>query len=116
MKRMIFALGLILGGCDGSAKDPDPVVTPTKIDPETAGSIRGKVRFNGTPPANLKLPVGSNAECAALHAGPAFDEAVLVKDGRLQNALVYVKSGLESYTFAWPTTPVRVANERCIYV
>jgi hypothetical protein len=116
MKRMIFALGLILGGCDGSAKDPDPVVTPTKIDPETAGSIRGKVRFNGTPPANLKLPVGSNAECAALHAGPAFDEAVLVKDGRLQNALVYVKSGLENHVFAWPKEPVRVANERCLYV
>jgi len=115
MRRTILALALILGGCDGSSKDPDPVVTPTKIDPETAGTIKGKIRFDGTPPANLKLPVGSNAECAALHAGPAFDEAVLVKDGRLQNALVYVKSGLENHVFAWPKEPVRVANERCLY-
>jgi len=114
MTRTILALALMLGGC-GDGSSPDPVVTPTKIDPETAGTIKGKVRFDGTPPANLKLPVSGNAECAALHAGPAFDEAVLVKDGRLQNALVYVKSGLENHVFAWPKEPVRVANERCIY-
>jgi plastocyanin len=116
MKRMILALALVVGGCDGSSKDADPVVTPTKIDPDTAGTVKGKVRFDGTPPANLKLPVGGNAECASLHSGPAYDEAVLVKDGRLQNALVYVKSGLENHVFAWPKEPVRVANERCIYV
>jgi hypothetical protein len=116
MRKPILALTLLLGACDGSSKDPDPVVTPTPIDPSTAGSIKGKVRFNGTPPANLKLPVNSNAECAALHAAPAFDEAVLVKDGRLQNALVYVKSGLENHVFAWPKEPVRVRNEGCLYV
>jgi hypothetical protein len=116
MKWTILALTLILGACDGGSKDPDPVVTPTVIDPATAGTLKGKVRFDGTPPANLKLPVASNPECAALHAGPAFDEAVLVKEGRLQNALVYVKSGLENHVFAWPKEPLRVANERCIYV
>ena len=116
MKRAILILTLILGGCDGGAKDVDPVVTPTKIDPETTGTLKGKVRFDGTPPANLKLPVGGNAECSALHSGPAFDEAVVVKDGRLQNVLVYVKSGLENHVFAWPKEPVRIANERCIYV
>jgi plastocyanin len=90
-------------------------VTPTVIDPATSGTIKGIVKFDGTPPANLKLPVGGNAECAALHAGPAFDEAVLVKNGRLVNALVYVKSGLETHVFAWPKDPVRIANEKCIY-
>jgi plastocyanin len=114
MTRTILALALLLGGCGGSS-DPDPVVTPTKIDPETTGTIKGRVKFDGTPPANLKLPVASNAECAALHAGPAFDEAVLVKDGKLQNAIVYVKSGLESHVFAWPKEPVRIANEKCVY-
>src|ERR1043165_1935539 len=104
MRRTILALTLVLAACDG-AKEPEPTVTPTRSDPETAGRIRGTVRFNGPPPANLKLPVGGNAECAALHAGPAFDEAVLVKDGRLQNALVYVKSGLEKHVFAWPKEP-----------
>jgi hypothetical protein len=115
MKRIALALILCFGACD-SPPPPEPVVVPTSIDMETAGTIKGKVAFDGTPPANLRLPVGGNAECAALHSGPAFDEAVLVKDGRLQNTLVYVKSGLENYVFAWPKEPVRVANENCIYV
>ena len=114
MRRALLLLALALG-CDGGSKDTDPVVTPTVIDPATAGTIKGVVKFDGTPPANLKLPVGGNAECAALHSGPAFDEAILVKNGKLQNALVYVKSGLESHVFQWPKEPVRVANEKCIY-
>jgi|SRR5579862_1215236 len=118
MKRSLVVASLVLvtGACDNSSSTPDPVVTPTRIDPETAGTIRGIVKFDGTPPVNLKLPVGGNAECAALHSGPAFDQAVLVKDGRLENVLVYVKTGLEQQVFAWPRQPVRVANERCLYV
>jgi len=107
---------MLLGACGNDAASPDPVVAVTPIDPATVGTIKGKVRFDGTPPVNLKLPVGGNAECAALHSGPAFDEAVLVKDGKLQNVLVYVKTGLEGKVFASPRSAVRVANERCIYV
>ena len=115
MKHAILLTILLPIGCD-RAREPDPPLTPTPIDSQTVGVVKGVVRFEGTPPPNPRLPVGGNAECAALHSGPAYDEAVLVRDGRLQNALVYVKSGLESYVFAWPTTPVRVANERCLYM
>lgn len=115
MKRILVLVTLLIGACDNTPP-PEPTVTPTPIDPQTVGTIRGRVVFDGTPPPNFKLPVGGNAECAALHAGPAFDEAVLVKDGRLQNALVYVKTGLETFVFAWPKEPVRVANERCVYL
>ena len=116
MKKAVLLLGLALtGGCDHPS-ETDPVVTPTPLDPTTVGTIKGIAKFDGIPPVNLRLPVGGNAECAALHSGPAFDEAVLVKDGRLQNVLVYVKAGLEGKVFAWPKEPVRVANERCVYV
>src|SRR5687767_13769301 len=123
MKRTLFLLALTLGGstlltagCDGGSKDADPAVTPTVIDQATVGTVKGVVKFDGTPPANLKLPVSGNAECAALHSGPAFDEAVLVKSGKLRNALVYVKTGLENHKFAWPKDPVKVLNEKCIYI
>ncbi|HZE96601.1 MAG TPA: carboxypeptidase regulatory-like domain-containing protein [Planctomycetota bacterium] len=114
--RSLLVVALLIAGCDPARPEPDPVVTPTPIDPDSVGSLKGIVQFDGTPPANLKLPVGGNAECAALHSGPAFDEAVLVKDGRLQNVLVYVKYGLEGKVFAWPKEPLRVVNERCVYV
>ena len=104
-------------GCDGgSSSTPDPVVTPTPIAPETAGAIKGKVAFSGTPPANPKLPVGGNPECAIHYSGTTYDQVVLVKDGRLQNVFVYVKTGLEKNVFAWPKTPVTIANEKCVYV
>jgi len=115
MKKAALLLALAFAGCDRTP-DPDPVVTPTPLDPATTGTIRGVVRFDGIPPVNLRLPVGGNAECAALHAAPAFDEAVLVQDGRLQNVIVYVKAGLEGKVFAWPREPVRIANDRCVYV
>ena len=116
MTRILLALSLLAAGCDGTSSPPDPVVVPTPINPESVGTIRGTVKFDGTPPVNPKLPVGGNAECAALHSGPVTDEAVLVQDGRLKNALVYVKSGLDAYVFAWPKEPIRVMNEGCIYV
>jgi hypothetical protein len=116
MRRTLALAAFLLSACDNSTSTPEPVVTPSSIDPETVGTIKGTVRFDGTPPANLKLPVGGNAECAALHSGPAFDEAVLVNEGHLLNVLVYVKSGLETLVFAWPREPIRVANERCLYV
>jgi hypothetical protein len=116
MRRPLAAL-LFLAACDpGGASDPDPVVTPTAIDPATTGTIRGTVLFQGAPPANPRLPVGGNAECNVLHPGPAYDEVVKVRDGRLENVFVYVKAGLESHVFSWPKEPVRIANSKCVYV
>ena len=115
--RRLLALALLLASCDGSGSGPagPAMPPPPAIDAATAGTIRGKALFKGTPPANPKLPVGGNPECAVLHTGPAYNEFVLVKDGRLQNVFVHVKSGLESLKFPWPESPVTVRNEKCIY-
>ena len=116
MRKALF-LALLLAACDGGTPaDPDPVVTPTPIDPATAGSVRGSVLFKGTPPPNPKLPVGGSSECSALHSGTAYDEKVLVKDGRLRNAFVYIKTGLEELKFDWPRSPVVMTNQKCVYV
>src|SRR5205085_2829751 len=113
--RAIVTLAHALAmGCDGgSASSPDPVVTPTPIDPETVGTIKGTVTFTGTPARNPKISMAS--ECAALHESSVINEEVLVKAGRLQNVFVYVKEGLEKFVFDWPKTPIRIANAKCIY-
>lgn len=116
MRRLAAAL-LLLAACDKSGpSDPDPAVTVKLPDPATAGTVAGRVLFKGTAPANPKLPVGGSSECSALHSGPAFDEIVLAKDGRLQNVFVYVKEGLDGYVFDWPKTPVTITNRKCVYV
>lgn len=114
MRRWTAGVVLALAGCN-SGDGPDPAVTPTKLDEATLGTVRGTVRFEGAVPEPVLLPVGGNAECSALHASPPASEEVLVRDGRLQNAFVYVKRGLDKYVFDWPRTPVTISNEKCIY-
>lgn len=115
--RRILPFALFLFSCDGSGGGPSgpPMPPAPVIDAATAGTIKGRVLFKGTPPPNPKLPVGGNPECAVLHSGAVYDEKVLVRDGRLRNVFVHVKSGLESLKFPWPQDPVTVANEKCIY-
>lgn len=112
-----LALLLLLTSCDASDApgSPDPPLVPTPIDAATAGTIRGTVSFKGIPPPNPKLAVGGSPECAVHHTGDVRDEIVLVKDGRLRNAFVYVKAGLEKQVFAVPSDVVRIANRACIY-
>lgn len=106
---------LLLASCDAST-GTDPVVRPTPIDPATTGGVKGRVLFDGTAPANPRLPLGGNPECAAKHPQGAVNEIVLVRDGRLQNVLVSVQSGLEGRVFAWPKEAVRISNTKCVYV
>ena len=113
MRRTILALTLILGACDDKASAPDPVVVATTIDAATVGTIKGKVLFSGTAPKPSKISMAS--ECAGLHASTPLTQDVLVHDGRLQNVFVYVKEGLEKLVFAWPKTPIRIANANCLY-
>ncbi len=114
--RRSLLLALLLASCDasGGGSDPDPAVTPTPIDATMTGTVRGRALFNGTPPKAGRISMSS--ECAALHESPPPSEEVIVQDGRLQNVLVYVTSGLENRVFDWPKTPVTVANAKCLYV
>src|SRR5437868_14761527 len=68
---------------------------PTPLDLSTAGTISGRVRFDGLAPEQTVLQLGGWSECAAQHPGgnPRAGD-VLVSDGKLRNAVVYVKGGL----------------------
>src|SRR5688572_29953873 len=111
MKIPAIAILVLTAGCSGG--DADPVITPTTFDPATLKTVKGRVLFTGTVPTPRRLPI-SGADCAA-HAEEVFDEEVLSRNGRLQNAFVYVKEGLDSsWVFDWPRTPVVIANEGCV--
>ncbi len=48
--------------------------------------------------------------------GENQSEAVVAKDGRLANVLVYVKDGLGSRSFPTPTQKVKIAQQGCRYI
>ena len=116
---------LFVSGC-GPQEEASITSAPTQevrpvaaksFDPESAGVLKGSVRFEGEAPAVKKIPVKGNPECAVFHPGGTVDsEELLVKDGALQNVFVYIKEGLEGYSFNAPSEPVTISNQKCVYV
>ena len=56
------------------------------------GTITGKVNLTGTPPAPQPIDMSQDANCKANNTNP-ITETVVAKDGKLQNAFVYIKDG-----------------------
>jgi plastocyanin len=84
--------------------------------PAGGGAISGVVSFEGTPPANPAIDMSEEPECAAKHPGGATDPVVVVRDGKLANVFVYVKSGLpDGQEYPVPATPVMIDQEGCLY-
>ena len=97
-----FALGLafsICSGCGGSrtASGPAPFAEGApRVDPATVGGISGTVTLDGTPPPNAAIMMNADPVCLKENKTPQFQETYEVKDGKLANVFVYIKSGLGS--------------------
>jgi plastocyanin len=128
MKR--FSVGSVLmvlaacgGGNEGASAGGDtaaggaaPAGGAATAAPAGGGSVTGTVSFTGTPPANPKIDMSEEAACAAKHAGGAVDPQLVVNDGKVQEVVVYVKSGLPAgQTYPVPSQAVVIDQEGCIY-
>lgn len=116
LRAIVLGLATLLVACGGGDTAPTTKRTATPLDLSTTGTIRGEVTFNGTPPPMKELAVRSFPGCASEGDGPVLSGDALVKDGRVQNAFVYIKSGLGDRVFAIPETAVEIDQKGCIYV
>jgi plastocyanin len=108
------ALVLLFAACSDSSAPPEQKpVTP--VDSATAGEIQVRVRFNGTAPPPKLINMSSTPVCANMHPDPVFEQPVDVKDGRLANVVIYIKSGFGDRAFAFPTEPVTIDQRGCLY-
>ncbi|MBI4566081.1 MAG: hypothetical protein HY716_15450 [Planctomycetes bacterium] len=99
----------------------DQCERPARLpDPATTGTIRGKVLFQGRlprPPADPR----NTSDCAAHRKGEddlslARDNPLQVRDGRLRNTVVFVKSGpIENFVYEIPSQPLVIDNRDCFY-
>jgi plastocyanin len=116
----ILALAVAAAACgsgppqsEAPAAPPAPTVNP--VDPETAGSISGKITFAGPAPRPQPIRMDSDPACARQATG-ATDEAVVVgTEGALQNVFVYVKDGLGDLRFPIPSAAVVLDQKGCRY-
>ena len=121
MRSYILSSALILAaavaGCSGKDDAPAPVQqTGTKrVDASTAGTIAGRVTFQGQAPAPAALKIDADPACTA-NGNTLTDESLVVDgSGGLKNAFVYVKDGLADYAFDAPAAPVVLDQKGCKY-
>ena len=85
------------------------------VDPATAATVTGKVKFEGTPPAPQPIKLSSDPYCQKANPSLMTETEVVGKDGALGNVFIYVKDGLGNRTFPAPATPVVLDQKGCHY-
>lgn len=114
-RRVIAAFSLILAVAIGAACGKEataPPASPLWKPSGNEGNITGVINFTGDVPAPRKLDMSSDAKCE----GENFLDDVVVKEGKLQNVLIFVRSGLPQATFETPTEAVTLDQKGCKYV
>jgi plastocyanin len=105
---------LIVSGCATPPATKKEAETVFAVDPLSASVIEGRVRFTGKAPARKRISMDAEAECAALHRGPVYDEPVVTgEDNGLANALVYIKTGLDGKKFPAAQTVAVIDQKGC---
>jgi plastocyanin len=111
----------LVAGCSGKPKPEQPSAAKSEpgpvyftVDPATAGSITGRIRFTGKKPAPKVIDMSEEPACVEAHHGKAYDESLVVsKNGGLANAFIYIKAGLAGKTFQVPAEPVTIDQSGC---
>jgi hypothetical protein len=79
-------------------------------------AVSGTIAFTGQQPKTLKIDMSSDPVCHEANPDPKI-EATLVKNDRLANVFVYVKSvALDAYSFDSPASPALLEHKGCRYV
>jgi hypothetical protein len=121
-KYFLFLLALTVVGCGGgdqpadTTPSPSAAPAPPPVDPNTAGTIAGKVSFDGEIPEQKSVQMAADPSCAKMHGSAVETEFVVANDdGTLRNVFVYVKEGLEGRKFTPPSEPMLLNQQGCLY-
>jgi len=102
------------GGEAAESSEMEATAPAEPMEPLGTASISGSIAFTGDAPQRMR--VRQDPECSELNPEPVQTEAVIVNDnGTLKNVFVYVKEGLEGYTFPTPAEPVEFDQRGCMY-
>jgi plastocyanin len=118
----ILGVGLVAtlacGGGQSTSQEPGaPAGAPggQKVDPATAGGIKGVVTLEGAAPQNQPIKMNADPVCVKQNTTPQFQETYEVADGKLANVFVYVKDGLGNYVYDPPTDSPKIDQQNCRY-
>ncbi len=110
----------VLTACGGGEKEassegPASDASATAaVDTANAGGVSGAVTYAG-PDSDTPIAMNADPVCAGLHTTPVDTNEIAVKDGKLGNVFVYVKTGLEGKSFPAPTEKKELDQVGCLY-
>jgi Carboxypeptidase regulatory-like domain len=119
-----MTLAASVAACGGSQETSNTSAAPSaagtggqKVDPASAGSVKGRVALDGTVPKNEVIKMNADPVCLKEAKGTQTQETYLVSsDGKtLGNVFVYVKDGLGNYAFDTPTEAAKIDQKDCRY-
>jgi plastocyanin len=112
----------VLAGCARTTQKPQAEAKTEKppayfhVDPGTAGSIAGIIRFTGKKPRPKLIDMSGDPACVEAHHGKAYEESLVVNpNGTVAGVFIYIKSGLEGKQFEIPTSPVTIDQRGCSF-
>ena len=124
----LYLAAVVVLGCGGGgdARSPSPAETPGEtpaaapvgksVDAATAGSVSGKVNYAGEQGRRARIRMNADPNCASQHSSPVYAQNLEINEnGTLQYAFVFVKAGLEDYTFQPPAEAVTLDQKGCLY-
>jgi plastocyanin len=89
---------------------------PASATPSSAATIKGVVKFEGTPPKAKPISMAADPSCAKQHPGlVSTPEVVASSNGDLENVLVFVADGLGDRTFDPPKQAAVISQKGCLY-
>ncbi len=111
---LVFA-SFLAAGCSRSEPPAREAPPGSPVDLSTAGSVRVEVLYDGPVPTPREISMQSAPQCAAMHPEAILDPSLVVNGGRVKNALVWVKSGLEGHSFSAPPAAVVIDQKGCMF-
>ena len=119
------ALSASVAACGGGGQESSapastaPVASAggSKVDPATAGDIKGVVTLTGAAPKNEPIRMNADPICVKQTAsqGAQSQETFVVNGDKLANVFVYVKDGLGSYSYDPPSGTATLDQRGCRY-
>ncbi|HWM95376.1 MAG TPA: carboxypeptidase regulatory-like domain-containing protein [Thermoanaerobaculia bacterium] len=107
------------GGGEGDGEGDDvpeasSEAPAAEVDTANAGGVKGAVNYSG-PDTDTPIAMNADPTCASLHSTPVDTGKYQVKEGKLGNVFVYVKTGLEGKSFPTPTEKKTLDQQGCQY-
>ncbi len=116
--RVLLGLTAVLVALTALSFPGDDIESTRAATSEVRGvfTLAGSVRFEGLPPAPQPIDMSADEYCTAAHgARLSIRDIEVDAEGRLRNAIVYVKQGVPQQKPTPPSSPVVLDQRGCMY-